>query len=361
MDEGGLDATLGCNDGEDNDWDMVIDAADPDCVFATDLEVTPICGNGTDDDEDGWIDGADPGCVNMQAPDEGGFDWTYPCNDGVDNDADGQTDAGDADCKLATDYEPPAASIVAPSGLWMFAITGGSFEMGCTPEQEVTGFCAPDEYPVHSVSLTHDFWIAEAEVTQAQYNDVIGSNPAWFAGCDDCPVEMTSWNDAALFANALSTLDGLAWCYDCVDDSCEAVPDLYGCDGYRLPTEAEWEYSARCGDNWIFAGAASSDGVAWTEGNSGAKTHQIATKMSNGCGLHDQTGNVAEWCSDYYSDVYEAGPLEDPLGPMWGTTRVLRGGAWSVGASEARNTIRDAESADTAFSHVGFRIVRTMP
>ena len=316
------------------------------------------CGNGLDDDDDGWFDLADPGCTDAADSDEGGFAVTHLCNDGVDNDLDGLIDALDPDCGSATDVEPLPPSI-SPSGILMLPITAGTFDMGCTAEQLATGLCSYDEFPVHTVTLTRHIWVAQTELTVSQYEALIGTNPALHGSCADCPVEHVTWYDAAAFSNVLSATDGLDACYDCAAGPCTPVEDLYGCPGYRLPTEAEWEFVARCGDPFVYPGSDVAGLVAWTVENSGGETHTVATKAANACGLYDLAGNVREWISDVYIDPYDVGPLIDPFAGAGGYNRSTRGGHWDH--EPYRISQRDAAGPGFQYSSLGFRIVRTMP
>lgn len=330
-------------------------ATDTDTVIPPDA----ACDNGLDDDLDGWFDLADPGCTDAADGDEGGFDLTHTCNDGVDNDLDSLIDALDPDCGSATDVEP-LASPISPAGILMLPIAGGTFDMGCTAEQLATGLCDPyNEFPVHTVTLTRAIWVAQTEVTVSQYQAVTGVNPALHGTCLDCPVESVSWYDVVAFANVLSASEGLDACYDCSPGPCTPAEDLYGCTGYRLPTEAEWEYVARCGESWVYPGGDDPDLVAWTGQNSGGQTQPVATKEPNACGLYDLGGNVHEWISDSFTESYDVGPVTDPFSPSGGYNRSTRGGHWSY--DPYRTSQRDAAGPGFQYSILGFRLVRTIP
>ena len=316
------------------------------------------CSNDLDDDSDGWIDDSDPGCTNDADDDEGGFDPTYECNDGLDNDADGLTDATDPNCGTAKEGEP--APLVVGS-MRLLPIAAGTFEMGCTPEQEATGVCDLNEFPVHTVTFAHDLWMAETEMTQGQYVALTGVNPASHYSCDSCPVERTNWHEAVAYCNALSLSEGLALCYDCAGPTCVAVADLTTCAGYRLPTEAEWEFAARCGDAFVYAGSDDADAVAWTEVTAAGQTHKVAQKTPNRCGLYDMSGNVSEWTNDYMSDEYESGALVDPLGALSGYNRAHRGGSYIFDPTNARVAVRGAAGPFFTYDSLGFRVVRTIP
>jgi formylglycine-generating enzyme required for sulfatase activity len=184
--------------------------------------------------------------------------------------------------------------------------------------------CGSDAKPVHEVCVS-DFSIGKFEVTQGQYASVMGSNPSQFASCgSDCPVEKVSWNDAQAFINKLNAKSGRQ---------------------YRLPTEAEWEYAARSGgkdEKW--AGTNDEAGLgkyAWYEKNSGKMTHRVGLKKANGLGIHDMTGNVYEWCQDWYNEsYYEDSPKDNPPGADIGENRVLRGGSWDYSDNLARAAAR---------------------
>lgn len=187
----------------------------------------------------------------------------------------------------------------------MIYVAGGSFMMGATQEQ--TNY-ENDETPVHQVTLS-DYYIAETEVTQELWCAVMGSNPSRFTRSSRNPVEMVSWHDCQSFIQRLNQLTGLR---------------------FRLPTEAEWEYAARGGNKskgYKYSGSNRIDDVAWYDGNSGAVTHEVAKCYPNELGLYDMSGNVWEWCSDWYGS-YSSVAQVDPSGAGTGSSRVNRGGSW---------------------------------
>jgi len=211
----------------------------------------------------------------------------------------------------------------------------------------------------HSVTLTTDFWMAESEVTQRQYRNLMGSSPSYFKG-DELPVESVSWFEAVEYCNALSVKEKLTPCYQ-ISGTTVGWADGVKCSGYRLPTEAEWEYAARSPATTVYAGSDSVDGVAWFDANSGSTTHAVKTKTANGRGLYDLSGNVWEWVWDGYQGNYEALPSTDPIGPSTSAYRVIRGGSWYSSASSARVARRYVFAPTDRGDTFGFRFVRSNP
>jgi formylglycine-generating enzyme len=223
-----------------------------------------------------------------------------------------------------------------------------------------------DEKPVHKVRITHSFFMGRTEVTQAQWKAVMGSNPSRFKG-DNRPVDNVNWYDAVQFCNRLSRQDSLEICY--TGDSDRTVCN-FNAKGYRLPTEAEWEYACRGGTATDFhtgnmPRSAHSDSAnypgGWHDANSGDQTHDVGLKQPSAFGLFDMHGNVWEWCWDWYQeDYYDSWPYADPRGPAAARTyRVLRGGSWYYSANDCRSAYRGCDDPDTRSSSGGFRVVRT--
>ncbi len=257
---------------------------------------------------------------------------------------------------------------VVPNGInydttMMALIPAGTFSMG-----DITGTGNSDELPVHEVTLTHPFLMARTEVTQAQYEIVMGDNPSSRKG-PDLPVEKVTWYEAVEFCNALSRREGLDSCYS--GSGANILCD-FTANGYRLPTEAEWEYACRAGSqadfytgNLTHSGQSPLDSAldraGWYGGNSGSTTHPVGKKHPNAFGLYDMHGNVREWCWDWYgSSYYASSPTEDPNGPETGSYRVIRGGSWFLIARYCRSAHRYTLSSPVDRSSVyGFRVVRT--
>ena len=227
-------------------------------------------------------------------------------------------------------------------GMTFNLIPSGTFTMG-SPEGEPGRYSDETQ---HQVTLTQSYYMQTTEVTQGQWQTVMGSNPSFYSSCgSDCPVESVSWNDAQTFITALNAL---------------------GEGTYRLPTEAEWEYAARAGSTTAFANGpitvmdcsydANLNAMGWYCYNSGNTTHPVAEKQANAWGLYDMHGNVCDWCSDWYGS-YPAGSVVDPTGPSTGTGRVLRGGGWSNNAQRCRSASRGDLGPSYWYANVGFRLV----
>lgn len=191
-----------------------------------------------------------------------------------------------------------------------------------------------------------DFSIGKYPVTQKQWKEVMGNNPSYFKNCDNCPVENVSWYDVQEFIAALNQQTGLQ---------------------YRLPTETEWEYAARGGNQSVggrYSGSNNLDEVAWFSANSGYKTHPVGLRKPNILGLHDMSGNVYEWCQDWYADEYYtdfdiSGLVQDSKGPDNGTHRVVRGGSWACNPKFCRVADRNWDYPDRRYDDVGFRLAHS--
>ena len=217
----------------------------------------------------------------------------------------------------------------------MVEVRGGTFTMGTTNEQGSDAY--NDEKPAHSVTLS-SYYIGKTEVTQELWEAVMGDNPSWFKG-DRKPMECVSWDDCQTFISKLSSLTGKK---------------------FRLPTEAEWEFAARGGiksKGYKYSGSNTLDDVAWYKDNSGNTTHEVGTKSPNELGLYDMSGNVEEWCNDWYGDkYYSSSPSNNPTGLSSGAYRVLRGGGWSHFAGGCCSSIRDHNYPDNRSFYRGLRL-----
>jgi formylglycine-generating enzyme required for sulfatase activity len=226
-------------------------------------------------------------------------------------------------------YKPEPPSPSDPFAGQMMSIPSGTFSMGSNEYDS--------EKPIHSVTLS-SFYMSKYEVTQKQWRDIMGTNPSHFSGCDNCPVEQVSWNDIQTFLQELNTKTG---------------------KNYRLPTEAEWEYAARGGKSYKYAGSDNIGSVAWYSDNSDSKTHLVGQKSANGYGLYDMSGNVWEWCQDVWHDSYSGAPQN---GTAWLTggdsRRVLRGGSWGSLGSVSRVAYRFRFDPSDRYDYLGFRLAR---
>jgi len=228
--------------------------------------------------------------------------------------------------------------IVNTIDMVLVPIPAGGFMMG-SPESE------PERYgneTQHLVKITKPFYLSAHEVTQAQYEQVMGNNPSESKG-DTKPVEIVKWNDAVVFCGKLSLREGVE---------------------YRLPTEAEWEYACRAGATtaYSFGDDVSRLGeYAWHRDNSSGTTRPVGEKLPNAWGLFDMHGNVYEWCQDLYGPYERLQVVSDPIGPASGSRRVLRGGAFVYHPGSVRAAYRDSDLPDDRGLFIGFRLARTYP
>jgi len=233
--------------------------------------------------------------------------------------------------------DEPSAKAGVPAvnsiGMRFVPIPAGTFTMGegktATP---------------HKVTLTQEFHLGQYEVTQEQYEQVMGTNPSQFKGPQN-PVEKVSWDDAVEFCRKLSAMPA--------EKKAGYV--------YRLPTEAEWEYACRAGTKTTYSFGDSDSELgdyAWYNENSGNTTHPVGGKKPNPWGLYDMRGNVWEWCQDWYGD-YPSGSVTDPTGSASGSSRVYRGGSWLYNSDYCRSAIRFGDPPDRRDYNLGFRVLRS--
>ena len=216
----------------------------------------------------------------------------------------------------------------------MVKVEAGTFMMGATSEMKKP---YTDEKPVHQVTLTNDYYMGKYEVTQALWQAVMGSNPSKFKS-RNLPVEQVSWDDCQEFINKLNSITGMR---------------------FRLPTEAEWEYAARGGKKskgYQYSGSSKMSEVAWYTANSGSKTHPVGKKQANELGLYDMTGNVLEWCQDWYGS-YVSSSQTNPTGAFSGFFRVFRGGSWYGNSGNCRSSCRDSYNPGNSNFDLGLRLV----
>ena len=216
----------------------------------------------------------------------------------------------------------------------MVYIAGGSFDMGSNIKD------LDSRWPIHKVTLS-SFYMGKYEITQSQWLSVMGKNPSENKKCPSCPVEYVDWYDIQDYLKKINSKTG---------------------KNYRLPTEAEWEYAAKGGQNYKYAGSNNADDVSFPIGigvttiNGGKQTYPVGKKMANGYGLYDMTGNVYEWCSDWYGeDYYSKSPELNPQGPSSGTAKVCRsGGGGDVIEITGRYRWASPEGGGNS---IGFRVV----
>lgn len=270
-------------------------------------------------------------------------------------------------------FNTPVTSGISLYAKWkdvfpeMAVVPGGSFRMGSDDTRDL------DARPVHTVTIS-GFSMAKYQITQGQYYAVTGYNPSDFIygpKAPDRPVENLSWYDAVEFCNKLSELEGLTPVYTIsnrIPASGYPITDAtvtpnWGNNGYRLPTEAEWEYAAKGGNGmepyFTFSGSDDADEVAWFNDApfSEISTHPVGTKAPNALGIYDLSGNVWEWCWDWFGD-YPDTPETNPRGPSSGTSRIMRGGSWSLSRDVIRTTYRNFYIPALTYNFIGIRLVR---
>lgn len=250
-----------------------------------------------------------------------------------------------------SEVSPPVASSAADTKktheiadlhLELLWVAPGQFAMGSPPDSASN----KAERPQTQVTLTHGFWLGRTEITQGQYEGVMGTNPSTFKELgSDAPVERVSWIDAMAFCDKLTARERAAG----------RLPAGYV---FILPTEAQWEYACRAGTTGEYS--REPETTSWNRGNSGESTHIVATKQPNPWGFYDMTGNVLEWCFDWYGD-YPGGSVTDPRGPERGYYRTARGGSWRADVQVGRSAARSGGSAGRLDYTLGFRVALAPP
>ena len=251
-------------------------------------------------------------------------------------------------------------------GVALMSIPAGSFIMG---NDYITGagkddgvnVYYSDEQPVHRVTLSA-FQLGATEITQGQYKAIMGENPSTFTGSDDLPVTNVSADSAVKFCNLLSKAAGFTPCYDEKSGKCD-----FSKNGFRLPTEAEWEYACRAGSKTHFNSGnlkADLNRAGWFQENSGGKTHSVAQKAPNAWGLYDMHGNVIEFCYDGFDETYSSGnyhaaAVTNPVGCENFNLRITRGGGWFSAAKDCRSATRGCFWTGGGNYYIGFRIARS--
>ncbi len=254
---------------------------------------------------------------------------------------------------------PPAVAPAAPggaAGIRLANVPAGTFWMGSTDDDTMAD---RDEKPRRRVTITRPFAIGVYEITRAEYRRVIGRDPSQLPGSDTHPVDSVSWVDALAFCNALSAAEGLPPYYTINGDS----STINGGGGYRLPTEAEWEYACRAGTDTRYGygdDASQLGNYGWYSDNSGGATHPVGLKLPNPWGLYDVHGNANEWVWDRHGDPTGPADLVDPLGPPDGSMHVVRGGYYDNSFAALRSAYRYLEEPAKILPRYGLRLVRTL-
>jgi formylglycine-generating enzyme required for sulfatase activity len=264
----------------------------------------------------------------------------------------------DAVAKSRPSSLKPATVSTNSIGMRLALIPAGEFVMGSPVLEEDAD---ASETPQHRVTISRPFHLGVTEVTQGQYRAVTGKSPSKFQGSDDLPAEQVSWYDAVAFCNALSAKEGHTPYYRIEGRKVEVFER--DATGYRLPTEAEWEYACRAGTTGRYhfgSDAETIDLYAWHAKNSHERSHPVGQKRANNFGLFDMHGNLWEWCGDWLSaNYYKESPVIDPAGPSKGGRCVYRGGSWNHDPRDCRSATRHNIPPERQDSRLGFRVALT--
>ena len=284
--------------------------------------------------------------------------------------------------KALPDLPPPSDLGASVTTKWI-TVKAGTFQMGSPVTEPCRELTAGIKETQHTVTLTRSFLIGDQEVTQGEYMALMGTKPTYFPACgSSCPVDSVTWHMAAAYCNALSQKEGLPTCYACTgtgsSTACSTAAQfsgvaIYECKGYRLPTEAEWEYAYRAGASTAFYNgpiSASSctsgsdpnaDKIGWYSGNSSNKTYATRGKQANAFGLYDMPGNVLEWTHDWFLADLGNAAITDPVGASSGTDKTIKGGASPNTALFLRAAHRGSKVSTNVSPWFGFRCVRSLP
>ena len=265
-----------------------------------------------------------------------------------------------ADTKVKSTHRPIKTDLYTAVG-----IPKGEFRMGCSMEQGF--YCGADEKPVHVVEISQDFYLMKSEVTQELYKSVMNNkNPSSFSKCgSNCPVENLSWHEAIEFANALSIQENLETCYQISPEGVVTWDKGFGCSGWRLPTEAEWEYAARGNKMQTYAGSNNIESVGWYIKNANTQTHPVCEKQVNPFDLCDMNGNVEEWVWDWYDATYfteqsKKDKVLDPTGASGNKYKIVRGGHFADEEVNIHTSARSAAKPNKGNKHIGIRLCRSI-